>query len=80
MRGQTSTKFSFDTEPERALHERRRKARIERLASSRASPSALKQEREDEVSVHSEHSNSDSNRETNQEFGNMAGNQPPAER
>src|SRR3954463_9544232 len=80
MRGQTSAKFSFDTEPERALHERRRKARIERLGVPSASLSVPHQESDDEVSVHSEHSDSDLDREVVQEPVNMAGNQPPAER
>src|SRR3954471_19877889 len=80
MRGQTSAKFSFDTEPERALHERLRKARIERLAAPSASLSVPHQESDDEVSVHSEHSDSDFDREVVQEPVNMAGNQPPAVR
>ena len=80
MRGQTSATFSFDTEPERALHERRCQLRVERLTASSAGPRILNQETEDEVSVHSEHNDSDSDREINQDFGNMAGVQPPAER
>ena len=80
MRGQTSAKFSFDTEPERALHERRRQLRVERLTAPSAEPSTINQETEDEVSVQSEHSDSDFDREMDQNHGGVAGGQPPAER
>src|ERR1044072_8240037 len=80
MRGQISAEFSIDTEPERALHERRRQLRVERLTASSAGPSIINQETEDEVSVHSEHSDSEPDREMAENHGDIAGAQPPAER
>src|SRR3954470_19119981 len=68
MRGKASADFHFDAEPERSLRARLRQAKRERLAGV---------EREEEIIVHSEHSDSESDAGSQPEVHIMADLPPP---
>src|SRR3954466_6649225 len=72
MRGKASAEFLFDAEPERSLRARLQKARQERPETSKATLTVSESEEEEVISVHSEHSDTES--ET------MAADPPPVER